>query len=65
MTDMTTDIAVSHPDKLLYPNEKITKWRKAESCGGEKDEDKCWCEPGRDGKCWVRSSRRVVSRWTR
>ncbi|HEX9336409.1 MAG TPA: non-homologous end-joining DNA ligase [Pseudonocardiaceae bacterium] len=25
MTEMTTDIAVSHPDKLLYPNEKITK----------------------------------------
>ncbi|HEX4723916.1 MAG TPA: non-homologous end-joining DNA ligase [Pseudonocardiaceae bacterium] len=25
MTDMTTDIAVSHPDKLLYPNERITK----------------------------------------
>ena len=35
----------------------ITKWRKADTCGAEKDEDKCWCEPGRDGKCWQHSAR--------
>jgi hypothetical protein len=23
----------------------------------EKDEDKCWCEPGRNGKCWQKSTR--------
>jgi hypothetical protein len=35
----------------------ISKWRKAASCGAEKDEDKCWCEPGREGKCWLKSTR--------
>ncbi len=43
--------------RRLFPGEVIHKWRKADSCAEEKDEDKCWCEPGRDGKCWLRSTR--------
>jgi hypothetical protein len=35
----------------------ITKWRKAESCPAGADERQCWCEPGRDKKCWERSRR--------
>jgi hypothetical protein len=41
----------------LFTGEVVTKWRKADTCGGEKDEDKCWCEPGRDNKCWVKSTK--------
>jgi hypothetical protein len=34
---------------------RILKWRKAASCLPGTDERTCWCEPGRDGKCWERS----------
>jgi hypothetical protein len=34
---------------------RILKWRKAASCAADADESACWCEPGRDGKCWERS----------
>jgi hypothetical protein len=41
----------------VFAGEKVSKWRKAASCASEKDEEKCWCEPGRDGKCWQKSTR--------
>jgi hypothetical protein len=34
---------------------RILKWRKAASCPPGADDSACWCEPGRDGKCWERS----------
>jgi hypothetical protein len=34
---------------------RILKWRKAASCPADAPESACWCEPGRDGKCWERS----------
>nr|MBL8412027.1 cytochrome c [Dechloromonas sp.] len=41
----------------VFKGEKITKWRKVNTCGAEKDEGKCWCEPGANGKCWQMSTR--------
>jgi hypothetical protein len=35
--------------------ELLTKWRPVTSCTAGADERSCWCEPGRDGKCWQRS----------
>ena len=32
----------------------MIKWRKTRSCEGTSDETQCWCEPGRDNKCWKR-----------
>lgn len=32
----------------------VTKWYKAGACAAGADPDQCWCEPGRDGKCWER-----------
>ena len=34
---------------------RILKWRMAGSCPADADETACWCEPGRQGKCWERS----------
>jgi hypothetical protein len=34
---------------------RIRKWRKAASCPAGAGERACWCEPGREGKCWERS----------
>jgi len=53
----TINALINISQRATFPGEQITKWRKAENCGNEKDADKCWCEPGRDGKCWVRSTR--------
>lgn len=30
----------------------VKKWRKTANCEGHEE---CWCEPGRDGKCWEKS----------
>ena len=34
---------------------QVLKWRKASSCAADADPAACWCEPGRDGKCWEQS----------
>lgn len=31
----------------------VLKWRKADACAAESET--CWCEPGRDNKCWEKS----------
>ena len=53
----TMNAIINLSQRPLFKGEVVTKWRKADTCGGEQDEDKCWCEPGRDSKCWARSTR--------
>jgi hypothetical protein len=53
----TINALINLAARPTFAGEQITKWRKADSCGAEKDPEKCWCEPGRDGKCWLRSTR--------
>jgi len=38
--------------------EDIIKWRKTNQCPAQGDERTCWCEPGKDGKCWERSRKK-------
>jgi hypothetical protein len=54
----TINAIINLAQRPLFADETILKWRKAASCGEEKDEDKCWCEPGRDGKCWQKDTRK-------
>lgn len=35
---------------------EVLKWRKASACAADAAPDSCWCEPGRQGKCWLRST---------
>ena len=35
--------------------EQVTRWRPVITCAAGSNERACWCEPGRDGKCWQRS----------
>ena len=35
-------------------DDQIMKWRKASQCPADPG-DTCWCEPGKPGKCWMRS----------
>lgn len=34
---------------------RVLKWRKAANCPTDAPDTSCWCEPGRDAKCWQRS----------
>ncbi|HEY5931735.1 MAG TPA: hypothetical protein VIT63_02395, partial [Nitrospira sp.] len=38
--------------------EDIIKWRKTSQCPAGGDERTCWCEPGKDGKCWERGRKK-------
>ena len=53
----TINALINVAQRPIFAGEEIAKWRKSASCGVEKDETKCWCEPGREGKCWEKSVR--------
>jgi hypothetical protein len=38
----------------------ILKWRKVAQCEANADIDSCWCEPGRQGKCWQRGTQKEL-----
>jgi hypothetical protein len=51
----TINALINIAQRPTFPDEVVIKWRKGDSCAGESDEGKCWCEPGRNNKCWRRS----------
>ena len=53
----TINALINVAQRPVFKGEMVTKWRKVASCGAEKDEGKCWCEPGHNGKCWQKSTR--------
>lgn len=53
----TINALINIAQRPIFANEQVIKWRKTNSCGAEKDESKCWCEPGYNGKCWQKSVR--------
>jgi hypothetical protein len=53
----TINALINVAQRPVFKGEMVSKWRKAATCGAEKDEAKCWCEPGRQGKCWQKSTR--------
>ena len=53
----TINALINVAQRPVFKSEMVTKWRKVASCGAEKDEGKCWCEPGHNGKCWQKSTR--------
>jgi hypothetical protein len=50
----TMNAIINFAQRPLHEH-RILKWRKAASCPAAAPETACWCEPGRDGKCWERS----------
>jgi hypothetical protein len=53
----TINALINVAQRPVFKGEMISKWRKTATCGAETNEDKCWCEPGRSGKCWQMSTR--------
>ena len=59
----TINALINISERPTFANETVNKWRKVDACpaGAAADSkgssaDACWCEPGRDGKCWQRST---------
>jgi hypothetical protein len=50
----TQNTLINIAERPTFDNEKVDRWRKASSCPDDADEDLCWCEPGRDNKCWLK-----------
>jgi hypothetical protein len=47
--------AVMNLEQRPFFEENVLKWRPVQSCAAGADPRACWCEPGRDNKCWLRS----------
>ncbi|MBI5461185.1 MAG: cytochrome c [Gammaproteobacteria bacterium] len=52
----TMNALINVAQRPTFANETVVKWRKVDACATGEDERMCWCEPGRTGKCWRRSS---------
>ena len=50
----TINALINIPQRPVFDNEQVLKWRKTTACEG-KPEAICWCEPGREGKCWEKA----------
>ena len=48
---------INTSQRPTFAGHSIRKWRKVAACGAGQAEKDCWCEPGREGKCWERSAR--------
>lgn len=51
----TINALINITKRPTFADESVVRWRKIASCGDDKDEASCWCEPGRDAKCWKKS----------
>lgn len=54
----TMNAILNIKQRPTFHDEVVNKWRKANSCGKDDPKSACWCEPGRDGKCWVKSTQK-------
>ena len=48
----TINALINVAQRPTFQDEEVWRWRKTNSCGSETAQETCWCEPGRDGKCW-------------
>ena len=51
----TINAIINTSQRPTFANEVVDKWRKVSECAANADPRACWCEPGKDGKCWARS----------
>ena len=53
----TINAIINTVRRPTFANEVVTKWRKVAACAADADAANCWCEPGRDGKCWAHAAK--------
>jgi hypothetical protein len=54
----TINAILNIKQRPTFHDEAVNKWRKANSCSKEEAQGTCWCEPGREGKCWQKGAKR-------
>jgi hypothetical protein len=58
----TMNAILNTSERPKFPDEVVVKWRRVASCTPGSAEETCWCEPGKAGKCWQRSSQKTEVR---
>ena len=48
----TINALINLAQRPTFSGEEVSRWRKVAACAAGAPEETCWCEPGRDGKCW-------------
>ncbi len=56
----TPNAIINMNKRPTFPDEEITKWFKTDHCAAGADEKACWCEPGRNNKCWERRTKKAT-----
>ena len=54
----TMNAILNIKQRPTFHDEVVNKWRKVNSCAKDDTQSACWCEPGRDGKCWQKSTQK-------
>ncbi len=50
----TPNAIINFDKRPNFPEEDLVKWYRTASCPAGAPAEDCWCEPGRDNKCWER-----------
>jgi hypothetical protein len=48
----TMNAIINTRQRPTFANETVERWHKTTACAPGDSDTKCWCEPGRDAKCW-------------
>src|SRR5215510_2846576 len=54
----TPNVIINLNKRPTFPNEELIKWFKTDHCAKDADPQTCWCEPGRNNKCWERRTKK-------
>jgi len=52
----TINAIINTKARPTFRDETVSKWRATDTCAAKEDQAVCWCEPGREGKCWRKST---------
>jgi mono/diheme cytochrome c family protein len=55
----TMNAIINFAQRPLHEHE-VMKWRKAAACPADAKAERCWCEPGKPGKCWERTVKKEL-----
>jgi mono/diheme cytochrome c family protein len=56
----TMNAILNFSQRPTFPDEAVPKWRSATACEAAAPTGSCWCEPGREGKCWRRDVQKTA-----
>jgi len=51
----TMNAILNMTQRPTFADEEVIRWRKTDKCAAGEPESTCWCEPGRNQKCWRHS----------